>query len=213
MEAIKDLNLTAVEIRVLGTLIEKSKTTPEYYPMTINALTAACNQKTSRNPVSTYTEQEITQAIGTLKGKSLVATAVGGTSRSIKYKHNFGTVFDLSDAAITVLCLLMLRGAQTGGEINTNSGRIYEFRDLGEVQQVMSDLVSGETPFIKELPRRPGQKENRFIHLLGATETETEASESQESATEIKSPLEERVSALEEELAQLKFALRDLLGN
>ena len=213
MEAIKDLNLTAVEIRVLGTLIEKSKTTPEYYPMTINALTAACNQKTSRNPVSTYSEQEITQAIGTLKGKSLVATAVGGTSRSVKYKHNFGTVFDLSDAAITVLCLLMLRGAQTAGEINTNSGRIYEFRDLGEVQQVMSDLVSGESPFIKELPRRAGQKENRFIHLLGATETEPEASESRESLPEIKSPLEDRVSALEEELAQLKFALRDLLGS
>lgn len=210
MEEILQVNLNATEVRVLGTLIEKSKTTPEYYPMTINALTVACNQKTSRNPVTAYSEQEVAQAISSLKGKSLIATAVGGGSRTVKYKHNIGTVYDLSDADIAVICLLMLRGAQTPGELNTNSSRIYEFRDLAEVLHVLSTLSDSDPAFVKEQVRRPGQKENRFIQLLGET-AEVELEEPSEGSPQSKTNLEERISRLEEEVAQLKVLLKDLL--
>src|SRR6218665_2878097 len=105
--------LSAAEQRVLGALIEKSKTTPDYYPMTLNALTAACNQKTSRRPVVDYDEETVVLALNSLKGQSLVSTAVGGTARTTKYKHNFTTVYPLSNAELAVLCLLFLRGPQT----------------------------------------------------------------------------------------------------
>src|SRR3954464_9762497 len=120
MDNVKPLpNLSAEEQRVLGALIEKSKTTPDYYPMTLNALTAACNQKTSRSPVVDYDEETVVMALNSLKGQSLVATAIGGGSRVIKYKHNFVTVFDISPEELAILCLLMLRGPQTPGELNT----------------------------------------------------------------------------------------------
>ncbi len=207
----QDVKLSAVEVSVLSTLIEKSKVTPEYYPMTINALTAACNQKTSRNPVTAYTEQEVTQAIGVLKGKSLVATAVGGTSRSVKYKHNFGTVYDLSDAAIVIICLLMLRGPQTAGELNTNSGRMYEFRDLSEVLQVLDKLTAAEQAFVEELPRLPGQKENRFRHTFGEISPVMDVPSVQEPLASATISIEERLQALEEEVAMLRNLLKDLL--
>src|SRR6187401_706384 len=126
-------HLTPPEIRVLGSLMEKSKTTPDYYPMTLNALTAACNQKTSRSPVVEYDEETVVEALNSLKGQSLVATAIGGGSRVVKYKHNFTTVYDISPEELSILCLLMLRGPQTPGELNTNSARLYEFKSLEEV--------------------------------------------------------------------------------
>src|SRR5688572_8316212 len=159
--------LNPIEQRVLGTLIEKSRTTPDYYPMTLNSLTAACNQKTSRFPVTNYTEEEITIALNSLKGQSLVATAVGGGSRVIKFKHNFLTVFPMSDAEMAVICLLLLRGAQTPGEINTNSARLYEFSSLESVLETIHSLRFSDPPFVTELDKRPGQKEARCIHLLG----------------------------------------------
>src|SRR3954463_4079453 len=148
--------LSPEEVRVLGALMEKSKTTPDYYPMTLNSLTAACNQKTSRNPVVEYDEETVVLALNSLKGQSLVATAVGGGSRTQKYKHNITTVFELEVSELVVLCLLMLRGPLTAGEINSNSGRLYEFASLEEVYNVLNKLSAGETPFIKELSKRPG---------------------------------------------------------
>lgn len=203
--------LSAIELRVVGALIEKSRTTPEYYPMSINALTAACNQKSARHPVTSYTEEEVTQAVQSLKGRSLVATAVGGGSRTIKYKHNFGTVYDISDGGLAAICLLMLRGPLTAGEINSNSARLYNFRDLGEVLSTLEVLRSGEAPFIKELPKKVGQKENRFAHLMGdGSELEYEEENVLEE-TNKKSALEERVNKLEEELEHIKSILKDLM--
>lgn len=203
--------LSAIELRVLGALIEKSRTTPEYYPMSINALTAACNQKSARHPVTAYSEEEVTQAVQSLKGRSLVATAVGGGSRTIKYKHNFGTVYDISDGGLAAMCLLLLRGPLTAGEINSNSGRLYNFRDLGEVLSTLEVLRSGDAPFIKELPKKAGQKENRFAHLMGDASIEVYEEEAAQAEVQHKSALEERVTKLEEELEHIKSILKDLM--
>lgn len=201
--------LTPLELRVLGALIEKSRTTPDYYPMTLNALTAACNQKTSRWPVTDYSEEDIQQGLNSLKGQSLVATAVGGGSRAVKFKHNFGTVFDVSDGAIAVLCLLMLRGPQTAGEINSNAGRLYEFRDLAQVNDVLHELAQSGPAFVKELQRRPGQKENRFMHLLGGDVLDEIQTDSQESVPV--TSFEHRLTALETEVSNLREQVQKLL--
>ena len=159
--------LNPIEIRVLGALIEKSKTTPDYYPMTLNALTSACNQKSSRKPVVDYDEETVVMALNNLKSQSLVSTAVGGSIRAVKYKHNFTTVYPLSDGELAIMCLLFLRGPQTPGELNTNSARLHEFRSLESVVECLNKLINSESPFVKELPKRSGQKETRFAHLLG----------------------------------------------
>lgn len=204
--------LSSEELRVLGTLIEKSRATPDYYPMTLNSLTAGCNQKTSRKPVVEYSEQTVAAALNSLKGQSLVATAVGAGSRVIKYKHNFFTLYNVSDAELTILCLLMLRGPQTAGELNTNSGRLYEFSSIESVLENLDKLSQAEPPFVKELPRRPGQKETRFIHLFGETADDAE-DESMEPATRAAHPhpLEERLSQVERELAEVKETLAKLV--
>jgi len=203
--------LTAEEQRVLGSLIEKSKTTPDYYPMTLNALTAACNQKTSRNPVVEYDEESVVLALNSLKGQSLVATAVGGGSRTQKYKHNIATVFELDAAELVVLCLLLLRGPLTAGEINSNSGRLYEFTSLEDVYAVLNKLASGDTPFVKELSRRPGQKETRYMHLLGGEISESENPLPEEAARKTVNSLESRLAAVERELAEVKENLNKLI--
>lgn len=203
--------LSAEELRVLGVLMEKSKTTPDYYPMTLNGLTTACNQKSSRKPVVDYDEETVVLALNSLKKKGLVSTATGGSIRAVKYKHNFAIVFPLVPAEVAVICLLILRGPQTPGEINTNSGRLYEFESIEEVQSVLDKLSQPETLFIKQLPRRSGQKEVRFMHLLGG-EIEFEEEETpQEPARKSVSELEARVTKLEEDYLSIKEALDKLM--
>ncbi|MFY9308371.1 MAG: YceH family protein [Bacteroidia bacterium] len=203
--------LTPVEIRVLGALIEKDKTTPDYYPMTLNALTAACNQKTSRNPVVQYDEETVVMALNSLKKSGFVSVATGGTSRSVKYKHNFTLVFPLTTAEVAVLCLLFLRGPLTMGEINSNSGRLYEFESLDEVHAVMDKLSQASPALVKQLARRHGQKEARYAHLLGELiETEEEVLP-EEPARKSVNELEARVWALEQELAEVKDKLERLM--
>ena len=202
--------LSAPELRVLGALIEKSKTTPDYYPMTLNSLTAACNQKTSRHPVTDYDEETVVMALNSLKAQSLVATAVGGGSRVVKYKHNFTTVHEIEPEQLATLCLLMLRGPQTPGEINTNSSRLYEFRSLEEVHSTLNKLANSEAPYVKELAKRPGQKEARFTHLLGDEIIEDINYQNdlpQEPARKHVTELESRVASLEEQLAEVKEIL------
>ena len=201
--------LTSQEIRVLGVLLEKSKTTPDYYPMTLNALTAACNQKTSRYPVTEYDEETVVLALNSLKAQSLVSTAVGGGSRVVKYKHNFTTVHEIEPEELAVLCLLMLRGPQTPGELNTNSARLYEFRSLEQVSSVLNKLMYSETPYVTELAKRPGQKEARYAHLLGETlqEENSENELPQEPARRHVNDMEARIIALEKELAEVKEIL------
>jgi uncharacterized protein YceH (UPF0502 family) len=201
------LILTAIEQRILGVLIEKSKTTPDYYPMTINSITIACNQKTSRNPVVNYDEETVTLTLNALKIKGLVGTATGAGSRSIKYKHNLAIVYPLLPAELTILCLLLLRGPLTPGEINTNSGRMYEFETIEEIQEILQKLSADEPPYVKQLSKRPGQKEARYMQLFGGeTEAEPMETESLPTASEHRSyeELEERVVKLEQELEELK---------
>jgi hypothetical protein len=202
--------LTDIELRVLGSLMEKSKTTPDYYPMTVNALTAACNQKTARRPVVDFDENTVILALDTLKRKGLISTATGGSSRAIKYKHNFGIVFPVVPAEVAVICLLILRGPQTPGEINTNSGRLYEFKDLDEVQAMLEKLATDDTPFVLQLPKRPGQKEVRYRHLLGGTIVDDDILDEPNRRSNA-SELEERLSRVETELAELKEAFDKLM--
>lgn len=202
--------LNDVELRVLGVLMEKSKTTPEYYPMTINALTLACNQKTSRKPVVHYDEQTVILALDTLKRKSLVSTATGGSSRSVKYKHNFAIVFPVLPQDVAIICLLMLRGPQTPGELNTNSGRMYEFESLDQVQEVLERLSEPEMPYLMQLPKRAGQKEVRYVHLLAGA-PDPEQYENQENFAKPATELEERLAKVEVELAELKEAFDKLM--
>jgi len=203
--------LSAEELRVLGSLMEKSKTTPDYYPMTINSLTLACNQKTSRRPVVQYDEDTVAQALNTLKRKGLISTATGGSIRSVKYKHNFAIVFPVLPSEVAIICLLMLRGPQTPGELNTNSGRMHEFESLEELQAALERLSSPEMPFLVELPRRPGQKETRYAHLLSGTPEYNEDDFADEAPARSHGGLEARVVKLENDLAELKEAFDKLM--
>ncbi|HVW13263.1 MAG TPA: YceH family protein [Mucilaginibacter sp.] len=203
--------LDDAELRVLGSMMEKSRTTPDYYPMTINSLLSACNQKTSRNPVVQYDNETVVNAINTLKRRGLVSTATGGTDRVVKYKHNFAIVFPLIPSELAIICLLILRGPQTPGELNTNSGRLYEFESIEEVQEMLDKLASGDKPYIKLLPRRPGQKEARYIHLLGGSTDWSEESFAAETPSRYPSDLEARLAKVETELAELKEAFEKLM--
>ncbi|HEX3385084.1 MAG TPA: YceH family protein [Mucilaginibacter sp.] len=203
--------LDDAELRVLGSMMEKSRTTPDYYPMTINSLVAACNQKTSRNPVVQYETETVVNAINTLKRRGLVSTATGGTDRVVKYKHNFAIVYPLIPSELAIICLLILRGPQTPGELNTNSGRLWEFESIEEVQEFLDKLAAGDTPFIKQLGRRPGQKEARYIHLLGGSIDWSEDSFAVDTPSRSSGDLEARVAKLEAELTELKEAFEKLM--
>lgn len=206
------LTLNAPEQRILGALIEKSRTTPDYYPMTVSALTNACNQKTSRNPVVNYDEEAVTLTLNTLKIKGLISTATGGGSRTIKYKHNLAIVYPLLPSELAVICLLFLRGPLTPGEINTNSARLYEFETIEEIQEILHKLSAEEPAFVKQLDKRPGQKEARYQHLFGPALAAEE--EPAETYTQVPpaTDLEERVLKLEKELEEVKEMLNLLMS-
>jgi len=202
--------LDAEEVRVLGVLMEKAKTTPDYYPMTINSLIAACNQKTSRKPVVQYDEPTVAQTLNTLKKRGLVSTATGGSDRVVKFKHNFAIVFPVIPAEVAIIALLMLRGPQTPGELNTNSGRMHEFESIEEVQETLERLSTSEPPYVVQLPRKAGQKEARYAHLLSGIPEVTE-DDDEEVTIRSSSGLEARVTKLEQELAELKEAFDKLM--
>src|SRR5690606_27739770 len=188
------------EQRVLGVLIEKSIATPEYYPLTVNAIITASNQKTSRNPIVSYDETTVTETINSLKKKGLVSTVTGGGSRSIKYKHNLAIQFPLVPAELSVICLLLLRGPLTPGEINNSSGRLFEFESLEEVQETLGKLATDEIPYIRLLEKRAGQKEQRYAHQFGEAPEYVETALAEKSSPE----LIQRVEKLEEEVAYLR---------
>jgi uncharacterized protein len=202
--------LNAIEIRVLGSLMEKSRTTPDYYPMTLNSLTLACNQKSSRKPVVQYEEDTVAEALNTLKKRGLISTATGGSIRSVKYKHNFAIVFPILPSDVAIICLLMLRGPSTPGEINSNSGRLFAFESLEEIQESLEKLSTPEMPFLMQLPRRPGQKELRYAHLLAGV-PEINEDDFEDTPVKPSGGLEARVVKLETDLAELKEAFDKLL--
>lgn len=206
--------LTAEELRVLGALIEKSKTTPDYYPLTLNSLHTACNQKSSRNPVVDYDEETVVLALDSLKKKQLIAHVIGG-GRALKYRHTIAVSYPLDPAETSVLCLLMLRGPLTAGEINSNSGRLHEFDSLQEVQETLDNLANYETPFVQLLPKKPGQKEARYCHCF-AEVPEYDETAAGEPARKNVSELEERLTKVEGELAEVKekleLLMKELMG-
>src|SRR5215831_9014254 len=158
--------LTEVELRVLGSLVEKQITTPEYYPLTLNSLTLACNQKNNRNPVTSLSESEVEQALDSLRSRNLAYVFYGSTSRVPKYKHVADNL-QLSPAELAVICALMLSGPQTVGEIRTRGSRLYDFSGLEEVEQTLHALALNEPePLVIKLPRQSGHKDARFAHLL-----------------------------------------------
>jgi uncharacterized protein YceH (UPF0502 family) len=199
--------LSFEEQRVLGVLIEKSRATPEYYPMTVNAIITASNQKTSRNPIVSYDETTVTETINSLKKKGLLSTVTGGGSRAIKYRHNLAIQFPLVPAELSVICLLLLRGPMTPGEINNNSGRLFEFESLEEVQETLAKLAGDDTPYIRLLEKRPGQKEQRYVHLFGEAPEYVETAPAEKSSPE----LMQRIEKLEEEVAYLRENLDKLM--
>jgi len=203
--------LTDIEIRVLGSLVEKQVTTPEYYPLSLNALTLACNQKNNRNPVTSYTEDQVSQAVETLREKNLTYVFYGSTSRVPKYKHVVPEVMHLSHPEVAVMCVLMLRGPQTPGELRGNASRLHEFTGLDDIEQTLNDLITRDEPLVVRLPRQSGQKEVRFAHLLsGDIDLESLASESEHAATPKRSSheqidrLEQKVDALTTEFESLR---------
>jgi uncharacterized protein YceH (UPF0502 family) len=212
--------LNETEVRVLGSLVEKQITTPEYYPLTLNALTNACNQKSNRDPVVTLNESAVTQAIETLREKNLVYVFYGSTSRVPKYKHMMPEVLHLDQREVALLCVLMLRGPQTVGELKERAGRLAEFTGLGEVEETLSSLSAKDEPLVVKLARQPGQKEARYAHLLAgdvsADYMVEEVSVENRAATNRTgggrmSNLEDEVKALRAEVAELKQQLEDFI--
>lgn len=196
-----DFILTDPEIRALGSLVEKEITTPEYYPLSLNALMTACNQKTNRDPVVSYDDCTVLQAVEDLKQKELIIVTT--TARVLKYDNYFADTFHLSPAEVAVMCVLMLRGQQTAGEIRTRTERLYDFTDIDEVEQTLDKLaVREEGALVTKLPRQPGHKENRFVHLLKG-DVEIDSSETVDTNTGSCSLLR-RIEQLEKGYTELK---------
>lgn len=208
------LTLDEIEIRVVGSLIEKQITTPEYYPMTLNALTAACNQKSNRDPVVAYDDTTVLKAIDRLREKNIAYVFYGSTSRVPKYKQMFPEVFELNGQELAVMTVLMLRGAQTVGEIRERASRLWDFSGMGEAEETLNNLASREpSPLVVRLPRQPGQKESRYVHLLsGEVDVEALAASFavQHSAGGRNSESSERIEKLEQQVEFLTTELQSL---
>jgi uncharacterized protein YceH (UPF0502 family) len=201
--------LTEIEARVLGALVEKEATTPEYYPLSLNALVNACNQKSNRDPVMTLEEEAVRQALRSLSDQAMARSA-GGDSRVAKFEHRLNELYNFHRHEIAVLCVLLLRGPQTPGELRGRTERMHRFEDLDEVLSGLQQLMRREPPLAKALGRRPGTKEVRYAHLLSGdveaweppAETGTFSPNSADAERIIQ--LEEKVAALRNEVAELK---------
>ena len=205
----------AVEIRVLGCLVEKQRTTPDVYPLSLNALRLACNQSTNRDPVVEYDEPTIRAALDRLSDKRWARLASGAGSRAVKYRHLLEEALGLDDAEIAILCVLLLRGPQTPGELKQRSERLHRFGSLEDVERTLDGL--GERDLVACLPRRPGQKEERYAQLLGGVIEEAETWSVAPAPPAGPSPLSgDRLAALEERVERLEAGLasvREVLGS
>ena len=205
--------LNAVEVRALGALIEKEITTPEYYPLTLNSLTTACNQKSNRDPVVSLEEKAVVRALEGLREKGLARQVSGVDMRVPKHYHLFDEKMCLTPPQVAALCVLLLRGPQTVGEIRGRSGRLHEFADLEEVERVLTELVErSEGALVVQLARQPGRKESRYAHvLMGEPEENKAYAEGPVDAVALEVRAEdERITALEEQIQILKNELADV---
>jgi hypothetical protein len=210
------LDLTQTEVRVLGSLIEKDITTPDYYPLSLNALVNACNQKNNRDPIMALGEDSVRQALGSLQGKRLAGPAGGADSRVTKYEHRLQEVFNFDRREIAVVCVLLLRGPQTPGELRGRSERMYRFETLDDVQSTIQRLSDRQPSLVRVLPRQPGTKESRYVHLFAEDTWPTETHpaypvpEPRAASDSVRlAALEVEVAALKQEVVELKQQLSD----
>lgn len=205
--------LDAREVRVLGSLMEKQLTTPEYYPLTLNALVAACNQKSNRDPVMDLTEDDVQRALDRLQDERLTWKVMGG--RAVRYDHNLDKVWHLNRPEKAIMTLLLLRGPQTAGELRGRSDRMHQFESIDVLENVLRDMSQHSEPLVRELPRRPGQKEQRWVHTVSAFDAaalESANTAAPESSAPAGEPLSARVTRLEQQLASLTEAFEALRG-
>ena len=202
--------LSEIETRIVGSLIEKQLTTPEYYPLTLNSLRAACNQKNNREPVVSYDEKSIDAALEGLRDRNLVYVFYGSTSRVPKYKHMVPSVYELEPSEVAVMCVMMLRGPQTLGELRERTSRLHQFEGLGEVQETLDGLMRRDEPMVMKLERQPGQKEARFAQLLSG-EIDVEAFAAAQAARVPRGAADaERMEKLEAEVTSLRAEVEAL---
>ena len=201
--------LTDTEIRVLGSLVEKDITTPDYYPLSLNALVNACNQKNNREPVTNLTEEQVRQSLSTLQEKRLAGPASGADSRVSKYEHRLQEVFNFTRGEIAVMCVMLLRGPQTPGELRGRTERMYHFETLDDVQSNLQRLIQKDPPLVKMLARQPGKKENRYAHLLAGEIEEAEVTRVEKALAPSASEAS-RIQSLEAEISELKTEIASL---
>src|SRR5258708_7543800 len=214
--------LTVIEARVLGALIEKDITTPDYYPLSLNALVNACNQKNNRDPVMTLDENTVRDALASLQEKRMAGPASGADSRVTKFEHRLQEVFNFDRREIAILCVLLLRGPQTPGELRSRTDRMYHFEALEDIVSTLDRLAHREPPLAAVLPRQPGTKESRYTHLfsgdppelsagsgasVGAGESPAHLATSSSASTERITRLEQEVSTLREQFADIQQQL------
>jgi uncharacterized protein YceH (UPF0502 family) len=206
------LDLNPVETRILGCLLEKERTVPENYPLSLNTLVSACNQTTNREPVTAFDEKTIEAGIGGLREKKLVTVVFGAGSRVQKYRHNLPEHFELDRRDVAVMCVLLLRGPQTAGELRSRTERLFHFATIEELEECLAGLEKGDSPLIRLLPQQPGQKERRYVQLFSAEPEGGWQRASYEATATPRAPrddsrietLETEVAALREEVAELK---------
>jgi len=214
--------LTDIETRVLGSLIEKDITTPDYYPLSLNALVNACNQKNNREPVMTLDEDTVSDALATLQEKRLAGSASGADSRVTKYEHRLQEVFNFDRREIAVLCVLLLRGPQTPGELRGRTERMYRFEALDDVISTLDRLSQRQPPLVAVLPRQPGTKESRYMHLFSsdapaAADVDLARAPLRQgqarlsgASDHVRSTTDDRLSNLENELQELRREVADM---
>lgn len=207
-----DFQLTDVEARVLGALLEKEITTPEYYPLSLNALVNACNQKSNRDPFMTLDEETVKRALRRLDALDLAGAANTTDSRVTKYEHRLADAYNFTRQETAVLCVLLLRGPQTPGELRTRGERMYPFEDLNQVQSALQHLMSRNPALVTMLARQPGTKESRYAHLMSGPPADTAPPERPKDmpAAAPQSGDAQRITQLEDEIRGLKKELADL---
>jgi uncharacterized protein YceH (UPF0502 family) len=207
------LKLNEIEVRVLGSLIEKDITTPDYYPLSLNALVNACNQKNNRDPVMTLDENSVREALSSLQEKRVAGPAGGADSRVTKYEHRLQEVFNFDRREIALICVLLLRGPQTPGELRGRAERMYRFETLDDVQSALQRLMERQPPLVAVLSRQPGTKESRYTHLFSGEYIPQPATTPTRSTSELSgtgNEDEQRIAGLEAAVASLKSEVEEL---
>jgi uncharacterized protein len=218
MPDVPRIHLSAAEARVLGALMEKAATTPEYYPLSLNALINACNQRSNREPVMNLDEDDVRQALHGLENKGLAGRARSSEGRVTKYEHWLGEAFNFSRAEEALVCVLLLRGPQTPGELRNRTERMHRFDEIAEVLAGLEKLMQREPPLAAVLPRQPGMKESRYAHLLSGSVEEATAQVAERAAEDAPdhgeriAQLEATVAELRQEIAEVRQKIESLLG-